>query len=45
MMYKIEMYVNSKWWTYGTYEDRHRANEIAMVVRDERKIWVRVVEC
>ena len=45
MMYRIEMYVNGKWWEYGTYKDRDRANEIAMIVRDERRIWVRVVEC
>ena len=45
MMYRIEMYVDGSWWPYGTYKDRDRANEIAMVVRDERRIWVRVVEC
>lgn len=29
------------WYPYGTY-DEHRANEIAMQVRDERGCWVSV---
>lgn len=32
------------WYPYGAYESRDKANEVAMYVRDERDIWVRVVE-
>lgn len=31
-------------YTYGEYKDANRANEIAMQVRDQRDIWVYVIE-
>jgi hypothetical protein len=35
-MFKVVMVFDSGNYTYGTYEDRNRANEIAMMVREER---------
>ena len=32
------------WYTYGVYDDRNKANEVAMFVRDERNAWVSVEE-
>lgn len=46
MRYKVEMLVDGKWYEYGTYGDRDRANEVAMMVRDSRgvDVWVEEVE-
>ena len=41
-MYAVVMVVDGCEYVYGRYEDANRANEIAMMVRDERKIWVYV---
>ena len=43
-MYEVQMYVDGKWWPYGKWSDANRANEVAMEVRDERDVWVQVVE-
>lgn len=43
-MYKIWMVVDGVDYLYGTYDNRDRANEIAMQVRDERDINVWVEE-
>jgi 1-aminocyclopropane-1-carboxylate deaminase/D-cysteine desulfhydrase-like pyridoxal-dependent ACC family enzyme len=45
-MFKVVMIVDDCEYTYGTYTDRDRANEIAMQVREERKIdtFVKEVE-
>ena len=43
-MFQIIMVVDGCEYVYGTYNDRHRANEIAMQVRDQRQIWVYVIE-
>lgn len=42
-MFTIYMLVGESWYVYGSYDDRKRANEIAMQVRDERgvEVWVR----
>ena len=42
--YKVIMVVDDEEYTYGTYESRNRANEVAMQVRDERGIDVYVEE-
>ena len=34
----------NEWYPYGTYTTRDRANEVAMMVRDERNCWVEVEE-
>lgn len=39
-MWNVMMEVDGKVYKYGSYEDRDRANEVAMKVRDERNIWV-----
>lgn len=44
-MYKVVMIFGTEEYTYGTYGDRNKANEIAMVVRDERGCEVKIVEC
>ena len=43
-MFKVMMYVNGEWYKYGTYANRNKANEVAMVVRDERECMVQVWE-
>ena len=45
-MFKVEMSFDfgDVWYPYGTYADRNKANEVAMVVRNERNCWVQVVE-
>lgn len=35
---------DDRWYEYGKYSDRNRANEIAMQVRDSRGCWVKVVK-
>ena len=42
--FKVIMIVDDEEYTYGTYESRDRANEIAMQVRDEREIETYVEE-
>lgn len=44
MMFVVEMYFDGEWYPYGEWDDRDRANEVAMEVRDERGCWVRVTE-
>lgn len=46
MRYRVEMFVDGKWYEYGTYGDRNKANEVAMMVRDTRGVrtWVEEVE-
>ncbi len=44
MMYQVIMIVEDNEYVYGTYRDRNRANEIAMQVRDQRRIDVYVAE-
>ena len=43
-MFKVIMTVDNQEYVYGEYENRDKANEVAMEVRNRRKIWVRVVE-
>lgn len=43
-MFKVEMLIEGEWYTYGTYNNRDRANEVAMMVRDERDCEVYVEE-
>jgi hypothetical protein len=43
-MYKVMMEIDGEWYCYGTYADRSKANEVAMVVRDERDCWTCVEE-
>lgn len=43
-MFRVEMLIDDEWYTYGTYADRNRANEVAMAVRDERDCDVYVSE-
>ena len=37
-MFKVVMIVDNCEYTYGTYADSDRANEIAMQVREEREV-------
>ena len=43
-MFKVTMSVDGSEYTYGIYDDRDRANEIAMQVSRERNICVFVEE-
>ena len=43
-MFRIIMIVDGIEYTYGTYENSNRANEIAMEIRDARGIDVYVQE-
>lgn len=43
-MFKVIMIIDGCEYEYGTYENRDKANEVAMWVRDTRKVWVRVEE-
>ena len=36
--FKVIMVVDDEEYTYGTYDSRNRANEVAMQVRDERGV-------
>jgi hypothetical protein len=36
--YKVIMVVDDEEYTYGTYDSRNRANEVAMKVREERGV-------
>ena len=37
-MFRVMMIVDNEVYEYGRWEDRNKANEIAMIVRDERRI-------
>ena len=43
-MFRVVMSVDGSEYTYGVYDDRNRANEIAMQVSRERNICVFVDE-
>lgn len=43
-MFKVMMIVDNEIYTYGTYSDRNRANEIAIEVRVSRQIETFVEE-
>lgn len=43
-MFKVMMIVDNEIYTYGTYFDRNRANEIAIEVRASRQIETFVEE-
>ena len=43
-MWEIVMEIDGKEYTYGKYNDRTKANEIALRVRDERGVSVSVYE-
>ena len=43
-MFKVTMSIDGSEYTYGVYDDRDRANEIAMQVSRERNICVFVEE-
>ena len=43
-MFKVMMIVDNETYTYGTYADRNRANEIAIEVRESRQIETFVEE-
>lgn len=44
--YQVKMYdqESEQWFAYGTYESRNQANEVALMVRDSRGVWVTVEE-
>ena len=43
-MYRVMMLVDDKAYEYGKWEDKNRANEVAMEVRDQRMIDTYVEE-
>jgi hypothetical protein len=43
-MFKVMMIIDNETYTYGTYADRNRANEIAIEVRASRQIETFVEE-
>lgn len=43
-MFKVIMIIDNEEYTYGTYSNRNRANEIAMEVREQRGIDTYVTE-
>jgi hypothetical protein len=43
-MFKVMMIVDNETYTYGTYSDRNRANEIAIEVRESRQVETFVEE-
>ena len=43
-MYNVEMIFGNEIYTYGSYSDRNKANEIAMWVRETRQVETQVVE-
>ena len=43
-MFKVMMIIDNETYTYGTYSDRNRANEIAIEVRESRQIETFVEE-
>lgn len=42
--FKVIMIVDDEEYTYGTYDSRNKANEVAIQVRDERDIETYVEE-
>ena len=45
MMYEVYRFVDGEWWFWGRWEDRNRANEVAMELRDTcEDIWVKEVK-
>lgn len=44
MRYEVKMIFGEDKYTYGVYDNRNKANEVAMMVRDERGVDVEVVE-
>lgn len=42
--FRVVMIVDDEEYTYGTYDSRDKANEVAMLVRDEREIETYVEE-
>lgn len=44
MKYEVQMLVEGIWYTYGTWRDRNKANEIAIQVREEREVETQVIE-
>ena len=43
-MFVVYMEVDEKAYVYGRYDDRDKANEIALQVREQRQIDVYVIE-
>lgn len=43
-MFKVMMIIDNETYTYGTYSDRNRANEIAIEVRESRQVETFVEE-
>lgn len=43
-MYRVEMFIDGEWYPYGTYEDRKKANEVGILVREERGCWIKVID-
>ena len=43
-MFRVMMIVDNEVYEYGRWEDRNKANEIAMIVRDERRVETFVEE-
>lgn len=43
-MYAVYMKVDGEEYIYGRYDDRDRANEIALQVKEQRQIDVYVIE-
>ena len=37
-MFRVMMIVDNEVYEYGRWEKRNKANEIAMIVRDERRV-------
>ena len=37
-MFRVMMIVDNEVYEYGRWEDRNKANEVAMIVRDERRV-------
>ena len=44
-MFKVVMIIDDCKYVYGTYSDRNKANEVAMLVREEREVETFVEEC
>ena len=43
MMYRVEMVIDKEVYEYGTYENKNKANEVALMLRDD-ETDTRVVE-
>lgn len=44
-MFKVVMVIDDCEYVYGTYCERNKANEVAMLVRAEREVETFVEEC